>query len=391
MENRRVLPTWALIMVIFSFVILPSLPAGAYTILTPPTGKKLLVRARRGAASLVIQAADNAERRSLQVGRVTGRQGTVEPLVPAGSWQKDGSYYVHYALSLQKGINTFIIKPGDKKVIVRYRPQPTMPPFGSSDSGVYLFHRNKVVPAACSGCHDRKLSADSGLEMKELEKNSNFSPVCFSCHRRLVNGSKWQHGPSANLDCLACHRRGEGNKKLAVPTGRVPNICYRCHVNERKWKAKAYIHGPIRIGDCTVCHDPHGAKYKFELWADPKTGLCVACHSDKKQSVQKTKGFHRHGIIVGSGCGACHDPHASDYPFQLYKPINNLCAGCHLRLQGVTSGHPVGGHPLSGKPDPRHKGRELSCASCHNPHGSNYQYLLIGSPLGGNVCTKCHH
>ncbi len=391
MEDRRVLPAWAWIMVVCSFVILSSLPAGAYTILTPPTGKKLLVRARRGAAGLVIRAADNGERRSLQVGRLGNRQGAVEPLAPAGSWRKDGSYYVHYRLPLKKGINTFVIKPGGRKIIVRYQPQPTLPPFGSSESGVYLFHRQEVVPVACRGCHDRKLPAGSGLEMKELEKNSNFSPVCFSCHRRLISGSKWLHGPSANLECLTCHRRGEGNKKTAVPTGRVPDLCYRCHVNERQWKTKAYVHGPVSIGDCTVCHDPHGARYKFELWADPKTGLCIACHTDKRQSVRKTRGFHRHGIIVGSGCGACHDPHASDYPFQLYKPINKLCAGCHLRLQGMTSGHPVGGHPLTGKPDPRHKGRELSCASCHRPHGSNYQYLLIGSLLGGNVCTKCHH
>ncbi|GBE13009.1 doubled CXXCH motif [bacterium BMS3Bbin14] len=391
MEKRCVLPTWALIMVIFSFVILPSLPAGAYTILTPPTGEKLLVRARRGNASLVILAVDNAERRSLKVGRVINRQGTVEPLPPAGSWQKDGSYYVHYGLSLRRGINTFVINPGDKKVIVLYRPRVTMLRSASNESGVYLFHRKEVVPAACSGCHDRKLPADSGLDMKELEKNSNFSPVCFSCHRRLVNGSKWRHGPSANLECLACHRQGEGNKKIAVPTGRVPGLCYRCHVNERKWKTKAHVHGPVGLGACTVCHDPHGARYRFELWADSRTSLCISCHTDKQKSVLKTQGFHRHGIIVGSGCEACHDPHASDYQFQLHKPINKLCAGCHLRMQGMTHGHPVGGHPLTGKPDPRHKGRELSCASCHRPHGSNYQYLLIGSPLGGNVCTKCHH
>ncbi|NOX26410.1 MAG: hypothetical protein GXP59_09940, partial [Deltaproteobacteria bacterium] len=260
MENRCILPTWVLMMVIFSFVILPSLSAEAYTILTPPTGKKLLVRVRRGGASLIIQAAD-VERRSLRVGRVINRQGKVEPLAPAGSWQKDGAYYIHYALSLKKGINTFVIKPGAKEVVVLYQPQMTMLRSASNNSGVYLFHRNEVMPGACRSCHDRKLPADSGLDVKALKKNPDFSPVCFSCHRQLVSGRRWRHGPAANLECLACHRQGEGNKKISLPAGKVSGLCFRCHVNGWKWKTKAHVHGPVGLGACTACHDPHGARY----------------------------------------------------------------------------------------------------------------------------------
>ena len=154
---------------------------------------------------------------------------------------------------------------------------------------------------------------------------------------------------------------------------------------------KSYVHGPAATGDCTVCHDPHGGEFPYMLWADPKVDLCIACHTDKQDVKKKKKGFVEHGIIEGLGCSACHSPHASDYRFQLAGSINDVCVSCHIAMKGITEGHPVGNHPLSDVDDPRRKGRELSCTSCHNPHGANYQYLLIGSLLGGHVCSKCHN
>ncbi|MDH3360603.1 MAG: cytochrome c3 family protein, partial [Desulfobulbaceae bacterium] len=70
---------------------------------------------------------------------------------------------------------------------------------------------------------------------------------------------------------------------------------------------------------------------------------------------------------------------------------NDLCSGCHLKMKGLLRGHPVGGHPLKGVRDLRRPERELACSGCHNPHGSEFKYLLIGDNLGGHVCTKCHH
>ena len=31
------------------------------------------------------------------------------------------------------------------------------------------------------------------------------------------------------------------------------------------------------------------------------------------------------------------------------------------------------------------------CSTCHNPHGSDYKFLLIGDILGGQVCSQCHY
>lgn len=378
------------LLVVAGFMLAP-LSAAAYEVLTPPVKEKSLVNARRAESHLVIKAADKSEAASLSVGRIVNRDGDTSSLKSLGTWEKDGAVYVHYLLALKKGTNRYIINPGEQELAVRYQPLRTLLQLDPDNPKAYLFHRNDVVPASCSGCHTEKLPENSGLNVQQLSKNADFSPVCYSCHKKMTSGDKWLHGPAASVACMTCHRRGEGNRKISTLVGRVDEACFSCHINKRKWTKNSYVHGPAATGDCTVCHDPHGAEFPYMLWADPKMDICIACHTDKQNIKKKKKGFVEHGIIEGNGCSACHSPHASDYRFQLAGSINDVCVSCHISMKGVEDGHPVGNHPLSDADDPRRKGRELSCSSCHNPHGANYQYLLIGSLLGGHVCSKCHN
>jgi len=368
-----------------------ALPAGAYEVLTPPLKDKVQVHARRAESHLVIKAAGKDEAAQIKVGRVVNKEGESKAVAPLGSWERDGAVYLHYLLRLEKGSNTYAINPGEQELAIRYQPLRTLLKLDPNDPASYLFHRNDVVPSACALCHDDNLPADARLDVKTLAKNADFSPVCYSCHRRLTTENKWLHGPAASVACLTCHRSGNGNRKITTLVGRVDDACFSCHINKRKWTKNAYVHGPAATGDCTVCHDPHGGDFPYMLWADAKIDICIACHTDKKSLKGNTAGFKEHGIIPGNGCSACHSPHASDYRFQLSGAINDVCVACHVGMQGITEGHPVGNHPLSGADDPRRPGRELSCSGCHNPHGSRYEYLLIGSLVGGHVCSKCHN
>ncbi|NPA94236.1 MAG: hypothetical protein GXO58_02270 [Thermodesulfobacteria bacterium] len=365
--------------------------ARAYTIVCPKADKPLLLQARKNNISLVLKVIDKNELSELRIERLT-RQGEKELIIDVLESQKlNKTWYVHYTLPLKKGTNRFRIFPDERELKIRYKPVRTIMNMDFEIPAAYLFHRKEVIPAQCSSCHSKKLPKDANLDVKQLEKSSDYSPACFSCHRQLISQPQWRHGPSANVHCLNCHQQKKGKTRISILTGRVDDVCFECHVNKRKFKESAHVHGPVGTGDCTVCHDPHGDKYEFQLWADGHSALCIGCHADKKDTLRQRVGFYSHGIIEGGGCIACHDPHSSPNRFQLYKPINALCTSCHTSLQGVTVGHPVGNHPLSGKTDPRRKGRELSCTSCHNPHGSRFRYLLIGDLLGGHVCSKCHH
>ncbi len=306
---------------------------------------------------------------------------------PVGRYEKSGAYYVHYSVSLKKGSNRFLLDPIKRPINIKFTPLSSL--LNLERSGTYLFHREEVIPADCQGCHTEKLPAGVGVGKVGYGR---FSPECYSCHQGKVAGSEWRHSPAASLFCRACHRSDLAQTKIAVPSGRVETVCFSCHVNDSKWTGMGHIHGPVGTGDCTICHDPHGSDSEFQLWTDGKAKLCVVCHEDKKKyaSSAETQKLKIHGILRARGCVVCHSPHATEHRFQLLAEINDLCTSCHVGLQDTEEGHPVQNHPLDGVEDPLRPGNSFSCSSCHDPHGSNYSYLLIGDPRGGLVCVKCH-
>ncbi len=363
----------------------------AYTIISPVSPNPIMIQARRPQSTLILKLSSKDELSSLRVATAQNRAGEDQVIDPMGLYEKDGLSYIHYTLPLKKGDNTFVINPGEAELKIHYIPVRTLLNINFEDPKAFLFHRTAVVPKECGLCHSEQLPNGHGLDVKRLKKNADYSPVCFSCHRALHSKGEWLHGPAANIYCMSCHRKGVGNTKITLLTGRVDDVCFQCHINKIKFRNQEHVHGPVGTGDCTICHDPHGDAFEFQLWAEGKTALCIGCHGDKKNTGKKSIGFYSHGIVIGGGCVACHSPHASGNRFQLYKPINELCVSCHINLIDVEKGHPVGNHPLKGKIDPRRKDRELACTSCHNPHGSSYRYLLIGDILGGHVCSKCHN
>lgn len=367
--------------------------AHGVTILSPAsTGQqKIYIQTRRPQSTLILRLESRGERAELRVATARKRTGEEQVIDAMGIHEKNSVLYAHYTLPLKKGRNRFVISPGKIELTIHYQPVRTLLKIDFEAEKNFLFHRQAVIPRECKQCHSEQLPDDAGLDVKRLQKNGDYSPACFSCHRKLLGQNTWLHGPSANVYCMSCHRKGIGNTRITMLTGQVDEVCFQCHVNKRKIKNRKHIHGPVGTGDCTICHDPHGDDYKFQLWADGQSDLCIGCHGDKKNSSKKSIGYYPHGIILGGGCIACHSPHATNYRFQLYKPINELCVSCHNALANMDKGHPVGSHPMKGKDDPRREGRELSCTSCHSPHGSNFRFLLIGDILGGHVCNKCHN
>jgi predicted CXXCH cytochrome family protein len=181
--------------------------------------------------------------------------------------------------------------------------------------------------------------------------------------------------------------------------------CLECH---SEIAAGAYVHPALKQG-CTACHSIENHQDSTEIVLKPsKTILCAECHQLERPS--------RAHFPYGSGmCLRCHNPHASVDSRLLRAKVNDLCLACHLRSAtsspsqymatialsvNDSMGHPYERHPVSGVPDPL-TGREMSCSSCHLPHGGTMpHYLKMGSEIPADalnqnvetndMCHKCH-
>jgi len=183
-----------------------------------------------------------------------------------------------------------------------------------------------------------------------LFHNSAAEQSCTACHDGLPSADS---GASMKADCAICH------KAIGSAT---------------------YLHSPVEMKECGSCHS----------WSVPKhavvvekgvPGVCYTCHTDKQAQVDSSRSIHP----VAGDCLTCHSQHGSEQKHNLKEDVYTLCTSCH---EDQKLNHPVGRHPL--RFVKLKSGDELSCVSCHNPHGSENDHLLRFAGGGMEVCSQCH-
>lgn len=205
----------------------------------------------------------------------------------------------------------------------------------------------------CTSCHtivaaktDRKPADISAFPSENLKRpfdKAGVDSTCYSCHKTLIS-YPFVHSPAASWSCLSCH--DQNARPVYAVKKPDTKVCFNCHFDKKEdWYSKKYYHGPFSIGKCSICHNPHASENPFELIKDT-WDLCISCHIDK--------GSGRH-IVKNFSFGSSY-------------------------------------HPTRGKPDPSRPGKELTCASCHNPHASDAPYLMRFSYSNiFELCRKCHN
>ncbi len=138
--------------------------------------------------------------------------------------------------------------------------------------------------------------------------------------------------------------------------------CFDCHTNPTD-KKDVTIHPPMEDG-CSDCHEDFVVS----------TEVCSDCHDFEDIPRQ-------HAPFAIGDCVVCHNPHASTDTLLLRKKtVVEQCGFCHDLSKYSEGKHPVSRHPLESK--------NLTCVSCHNPHGSEFKRFLIADPK--TFCTVCH-
>lgn len=286
-------------------------------------------------------------------------------------------------------------------------------------------HLTKDAPALCLDCHDAK---DASLA--KAHQGQPFATAdCLSCHDphqskapKLMQA--FQHMPFEGRQCDTCHSAAKEGK-VVLTAADAKSVCVTCHAEKAEQIEKAKVQHPGAMGDCTTCHNPHAGKQPG--FPTPNgVAACTSCHSDQAE-LQKTKA-HLHQPAFEQGCATCHEPHGGDNQHLLRASSTNaLCLECHspdaqpkkLEADHLVAifngavrlpepyfakvptlpikygrGHPVEGHPVSDIMDPTEPNKvakAINCLSCHQPHASAKDNLLLkDQEPNGQFCDSCH-
>ncbi len=264
----------------------------------------------------------------------------------------------------------------------------------------------KVVHAAvqmgCPSCHSgiagipdiphrNTTSLPRGLSTDQPE-------LCFGCHDRGKFTGKKVHA-ALSMGCTGCHDpHSSPNEKLLKTAG--AELCHSCH--DKAAFEKKFVHAAVGMG-CTSCHAPHASKNERLLLA-AVPDLCMNCHDSAMFSKANA-----HAPVAGGLCLSCHTPHAADQAALLRKAASLVCLDCHDGVQQrphAVAGISRRGHPLGiprtdkdGEPrkrqrkieDPAREDKPFSCASCHDPHGSDHMSLFrYEAKSAMQLCKHCH-
>ena len=230
------------------------------------------------------------------------------------------------------------------------------------------------------------------------------SKICETCHAGLfdefqqtIMGRNIKSGkvtPQGKMECETCH--GPGSKHVNEGGGRnepeitrirsfrkndparvtedVNAVCLECHEKGDRtyWKGSAHENRDIACVDChTVMRK---VSPRSQLAKETVMDTCFQCHKDRRAQIYRSSHMPlREGKIT---CASCHNPHGSATEKLLKEAsINETCYTCHADKRGpfLFEHAPV---------------RE-NCLNCHDPHGTMHDNSLV--VMRERLCQRCHN
>ncbi|HUU44691.1 MAG TPA: cytochrome c3 family protein [Acidobacteriota bacterium] len=247
-------------------------------------------------------------------------------------------------------------------------------PHGSDNPGLTA----DGIPALCFDCHDNDAALRQAHQGYQIAGTN-----CLACHdphssslANLVMPN--EHAPFKGNNCSTCHATGAGGSGFGLVSD-VKTLCFRCHASIRTEADQAFSHNLNDERSCLNCHNPHAAAGTALLSAKQEM-LCLNCHFKGSEYAGKSRtSLLTHDAME---CTTCHQPHGSDNGRYLISTDSDLCAGCHERAHRST--HPIGPDVID-----QRTGKPLTCMSCHQLHGADFEpYLPLNPKM--DLCIQCH-
>src|SRR5271165_6646319 len=225
--------------------------------------------------------------------------------------------------------------------------------------------------------------AFAGVHPVPINKDTD----CAQCHEDKTKG-KFVHSAIA-MGCTSCHeiRVNKDVTRVKLITASPSAVCITCHGDKNAADLKGTVHPPA-VHDCIKCHNPHQSDYKYQLIkadsGEKGQNLCLECHTEGMNIPEKGS---RHAAL-DMGCETCHVTHKVgekgkiEYDYHLTKATPALCLDCHdataADLIKAHQGQPFG---------------TANCVQCHDPHQSRSPKLMQAythPPFAEGSCTTCH-
>jgi DmsE family decaheme c-type cytochrome len=161
--------------------------------------------------------------------------------------------------------------------------------------------------------------------------------------------------------------------------------CLQCHEKGMRLFWRGSVHESRGV-TCVTCHQMMGpsspglaVRFREPLSLNrqftkaTQMEVCFQCHAMRRAQMMRSSHMpFREGMVT---CANCHNPHGSPNPKLLVEPtVNDTCYKCHAERRG----------PFLWEHPPVME----NCANCHDPHGSsNPQLLKVRTP---RLCQRCH-
>jgi len=184
--------------------------------------------------------------------------------------------------------------------------------------------------------------------------------------------------------CESCHGPGkehaenEGDKSKIINPKKAEarqanDACLSCHSGDAALYWRGTTHESFNLS-CTSCHEVHKPWLADKGLKQQKLNdLCLSCHTDVRKSLHQRSS---HPMKDGQmSCASCHDPHGSPEEKSIAAlSVNEKCYECHMEKRG----------PFLWE----HMPVRENCMTCHTAHGSNNTKLL--STPAPRLCQSCH-
>jgi predicted CXXCH cytochrome family protein len=241
--------------------------------------------------------------------------------------------------------------------------------------------------------------------------------------KKLIESNRVTHeNPHNRLTCDVCHGTNnvkasdDGHMPIAMD-GDITRMCYSCHDKSQNIhpvdqlpSMKVPAHLPLHNGHvaCTTCHDMHLVTTKDHLLRGFTDGryasrpdLCIDCHGERFMKKNPHVNQKERGL-----CVFCHQTEPTRMDNQktvrFRYGILKTCNFCHNVAEK--------NHPLNVDKDivppkslPRDIDGSVTCATCHNPHGTadtlhflRREYIVTMEAARNfnphkNDCQACHN